>query len=350
MNTRKWMAGLAAALALALAATDAAAARTRHYYVTAEDVVWDFAPSGQNLIHCLDSAPCPIPEPWTNSHIFNKVRFIEYTDGSFRVKKPQPEWLGVLGPIIRAEEGDTVLVHFCNRTTSLDPATGEPRRLGMHPHGFRYTKDNEGAHYTGVQNRQPPGAGAAIPPGQCFNYRWEADADSAPAMGDPSSKVWWYHSHVDEPADINLGLQGALIITRKGMARPDGSPKDVDREFITSLQVFDELGGEEPGLMHAINGYIFGNLRGLVMKNGERVRWYAMAMGNEVDQHSAHWHGKVVTVGAFMAARRTDVVEMQPATMVTVDINADNPGEWLFHCHVADHINAGMMTTFQILP
>jgi len=325
-------------------------AATRHYYIAAEDVVWDYAPTGQNLMHCHDPAGCPIPDPWTNSHTFNKVRYIEYTTAGMTVKKPQPVWLGVLGPIIRAEEGDTAMVHFCNRTTTLDPVSGGPRMLGMHPHGFRYTKDNEGAHYRGVNSGQPPGAGSEVAPGKCFEYQWVADADSAPASGDPSSRVWWYHSHVDEAQNTNLGLLGPIVITRKGWARSDGSPKDVDREFVSLFMVFDELGGEEPGLMHSINGYIFGNLKGFVMKNGERVRWYVLGMGNEVDNHSAHWHGKTVTVGTSVAARRTDVVELMPASMVTADMNADNPGEWMYHCHVADHINAGMMTTYLIAP
>jgi FtsP/CotA-like multicopper oxidase with cupredoxin domain len=34
--------------------------------------------------------------------------------------------------------------------------------------------------------------------------------------------------------------------------------------------------------------------------------------------------------------------------MVTVDMLADNPGTWLYHCHVADHIDAGMQVTFTI--
>jgi FtsP/CotA-like multicopper oxidase with cupredoxin domain len=50
------------------------------------------------------------------------------------------------------------------------------------------------------------------------------------------------------------------------------------------------------------------------------------------------------------AERSTDVIELLPGSMVTVDMQADNPGEWLFHCHVADHIDAGMITTYQILP
>lgn len=328
----------------------AAYAETRRYYVAAEDVVWDFAPTNRNLMHCHDPAGCPIPDPWTNSHTFNKVRYIEYTSAAMTTKKPQPEWLGVLGPIIRAEEGDTVYVQFCNRTTSMNPVTGEPRSLGMHPHGFRYSKDSEGAHYQGVNSGQPPGKGSGVPPGKCFEYKWVADSDSAPAAGDVSSKVWWYHAHVDEAQDTNAGLLGPIIITRKGWANKDATPRDVDREFVTAFFIFNELDGAEPGLMHSINGYIFGNLRGLVMKNGQRVRWHVIGMGNEVDNHSAHWHGKTVTVGAAHVARRTDVVELLPASMVTVDMTADNPGEWMYHCHVSDHINAGMMTTYLISP
>ena len=222
------------------------AQKTRHYYIQAEDVIWDFAPSNQNLVH-----GGAIPEPWTNSHVFPMVRYIQYTDASFSTPKPQPSWLGILGPIIRAEVGDEVVVLFRNRAFK---AGGN---YGMHPHGFRYTKDNEGAHYI------PAGAGAEVPPGGQFEYHWFADEDSGPGLGDPSSLVWWYHSHVNEPQETNLGLLGPIIITRRGMARADGSPRDVNREFVTAFFIFNELNGEEPGLMHSINGYIFGNLRGL---------------------------------------------------------------------------------------
>lgn len=324
-------------LAAVLAAAGQAMAMTRHYYVAAEDVAWDFAPSNQNLIH-----GGPIPAPWTDSHIFNKTRYIEYTDGSFTHQKPQPTWLGVLGPIIRAEVGDTVIVHFRNNAQSGS--------YGMHPHGFRYTKDNEGAHYMGVNTGQEPGAGAEVPPGGSFDYEWVADRDSGPGPGDSSSIVWWYHSHVNEPAETNAGLLGPILITRKGMARQDGTPKDVDREFVTAFFIFNELDGAEEGLMHSINGYIFGNLKGLVMKSGEKVRWYVMGMGNEVDLHSPHWHGKTMLVGNGPSAVRTDVINLLPATMVTATMKADNVGEWMLHCHVADHIEAGMLTSYVIEP
>jgi manganese oxidase len=325
---------------LSLLGFGAAHAATRNYYIQAEDVVWDFAPTNQNLIHCMNGTPCPIPAPWTKSHTFTKTRYIEYTDASFSTPRPQPAWLGVLGPIIRAEVGDTVVVHFRNNAPS--------GAYGMHPHGFRYTKDNEGAHYRGVNTGEHPGAGSQVPFGESFVYAWVADADSSPGPQDPSSLVWWYHSHIDEPAETNRGLLGPIIITKQGMANPDGTPKDVDKEFVVAFFVFDELGGREPGLMHSINGYIFGNLQGLVMNNGDRVRWYVLGMGNEVDLHTPHWHGKTLRVNG--GRNSTDVVNLLPATMITADMRANNPGEWMFHCHVADHIAAGMMTTYAILP
>lgn len=304
--------------------SSSAFARTRRYYIAAEEVTWDYAPSGRDLIHGL-----PIPAPWSAQTRWPKTRYIEYTDATFTTRKPQPEWLGILGPIIRAEVGDTLLVEFLNRTEQIH---------SIHPHGLRYDKDNEGSAYL------PTGKGAGIAPGERYTYRWTADRTSGPGAGGPSSVVWWYHSHVDAEREINAGLLGPIIVTAAGMADPEGRPKDVSREFVMMFMIFDELKGKDPGLFHSMNGYIFGNVPGLVMKRGERVRWHLLSMGNEKDLHTPHWHGKVVDFGK----RHTDVVELLPGSMATVDMTADNPGTWMFHCHVADHMEAGMMATYTI--
>lgn len=299
-------------------------AATRHYYIAAEDVTWNYAPSGRNLLN-----GGAIPQPWSLRLECPKTRFIEYTDDTFTVKKPQPEWLGILGPIIRAEVGDEIIVDFLNRGK-------KPHDL--HPHGLRYDKDNEGSLYL------PFGKGASIAPGDKFTYHWFAIASSGPGPGQLSSVVWWYHSHVDPAVEINAGLMGPIIVTAKGMARPDGSPKDVGCEFVASFMIFNELTGKPPAQFYAINGLVFGNLPGLIMKKGEKVRWYLLGMGNEIDLHTPHWHGETVSDGRA----NTDVIELLPGSMKTVDMIADNPGTWMFHCHVEDHMESGMMAVYTI--
>ena len=230
---------------------------TRHYYIAAEDVDWNYAPSGQDLIH-----GSPLPLTWSQKTHWPKSRFVGYTDESFSTRQPQPEWLGILGPIIRAEVGDEIFVHFFNRTHGMH---------NIHPHGLRYDKDNEGGFYV------PRGKGGRVPPGEVYlslvcrqGQRPRTRAAKLGRLVD--------HPHVDEGSETNQGLLGPIIVTAKGKAKPDGSPADVDDEFVASFMIFDELAGKKEGMFYAINGYIFGNLPGLTMKKNDHVRWYLLGI------------------------------------------------------------------------
>ncbi len=206
-------------------------------------------------------------------------------------------------------------------------------------------------------------------PGATYTYIWTVPETSGPAAMDGSSVIWMYHSHFVEGKDINTGLIGPIIVTARGMARPDGSPTDVDREFITDFSVFDETeswffeknasmypGGvrlkaadpllRERNLLYTINGYIEGNLPVLTMKRGERVRWYFLSNGNEDDVHMAHWHGNT----AVWNKMRMDSVFLGPMAMTSADMVPQNIGIWLFHCHVTDHYYGGMVGRYQVLP
>lgn len=296
----------------------------RDYYLAAEDVEWEYAPAGSDLMRSV-----MIPRIYRERTNWPKTRYIEYTDATFTTRKPQPDWMGILGPVIRGEVGDTIFVHFLNRSK---------RPQSIHSHGVRYDKGSEGARYNFG------GAGGSVRPGAKFTYRWEVLASSGPSPAEPSSKVWLYHGHVDEPMDTNAGLIGPLVITAKGKAKPDGSPKDVQREFPALFMIFDELRGVESGLFHTINGLMHGNLHGFVMNQGERVRWYLMTLGNERDLHTPHWHGQtVITEGTH-----EDVIMLMPGITRTVDLHAENPGTWMFQCHVSDHMEGGMMTLYTI--
>lgn len=109
---------------------------------------------------------------------------------------------------------------------------------------------------------------------------------------------------------------------------------------------WDDEDFEESNLMHMINGFVYGNGPRLTVRAGTRVRWYLVSLGTEVDLHTPHWHAATV----LEDGHRTDVVELLPASMHTVDMLPDNVGSWMFHCHVNDHIAAGMSTLYDILP
>ena len=60
----------------------------------------------------------------------------------------------------------------------------------------------------------------------------------------------------------------------------------------------------------SINGYIFGNMPMMTMKQGDRVRWYVTTLGDFFNAHTPHWHGNTVLV----AGQRTDVVAVEAST------------------------------------
>lgn len=61
--------------------------------------------------------------------------FRQYTDRTYNQQIPGPAWLGFLGPVLRAEVGDVILVHLKNFAS---------RNYSIHPHGVFYEKDAEG--------------------------------------------------------------------------------------------------------------------------------------------------------------------------------------------------------------
>ncbi len=352
-----------------LAESQLAAPQTRTYYIAVDEVRWNYAPTGANQITGEpfdDTANVFVQNgPDRIGKVYIKALYREYTNASFTTLKPvTAAWqhLGSLGPVIRAEVGDTIKVVFKNKASFP---------FSMHPHGVFYAKDSEGAPY----NDGTAGANTnddAVPPGATHTYTWLVPERAGPGPMDPSSILWAYHSHTDEVADTNAGLIGPIIITRKGMARPDGTPTDVDREFVTLYSVFNENSSlyldrniqtfagkpatvnpddedfQESNLMHSINGYVYGNgpLDAMIMKKGERVRWYVMGMGTEVDLHTPHWHGNTL----LWSGMRMDMVELLPMSMKTLDMQPDDVGTWLFHCHVNDHLSAGMVTRFKVTP
>ena len=50
----------------------------------------------------------------------------------------------------------------------------------------------------------------------------------------------------------------------------------------------------------------------------------------------------------FVGGQRTDVLAITSAQMITADMIPDAPGVWLYHCHISDHMLAGMAARYEV--
>lgn len=83
---------------------------------------------------------------------------------------------------------------------------------------------------------------------------------------------------------------------------------------------------------------------------GERLRIHMI--NDTMMSHPIHLHGMWMDLyagGDLDSNPRKHTVNVQPAELLTVDITADAPGQWAFHCHLLYHMEAGMFRTVAVV-
>jgi manganese oxidase len=214
--------------------------------------------------------------------------------------------------LIRVRVGDRVRVHFKN----LDNL---PRAAhSMHFHGVHYAPSSDGAYVPGFSGRD-----ANVKFGQSYTYRLTAGRDSV--------GVWPYRDHspsMDE--SIKGGMFGMLSILGPHERPPD-------REFEV---VFSPFGQD----FMAIDRRAFvGNTPVFHATVGQAVQWDVMAMGSDFHTFHVHDH-RWVDPGNVPRDTRT----VGPAESFWIRWREDNPGTWLYHCHVEDHMARRMIGIYHV--
>jgi FtsP/CotA-like multicopper oxidase with cupredoxin domain len=138
-----------------------------------------------------------------------------------------------------------------------------------------------------------------------------------------------YHTHHNAAEQEGKGLYGVFIVD------PKVPTVDYDREYI---QVLSELGG-----YFLINGKAFPATEPLQARVGERVLIRLINLGQMT--HPMHMHGqpfKIVSTDGYpvpeVAQLTKDVVNIGPGERYDLLMTPDNPGTWLFHCHILTHV------------
>jgi FtsP/CotA-like multicopper oxidase with cupredoxin domain len=296
-GTQIWAARPAPAVA-------AVAGTTREFTLTAQEVGWELFP-GQTV------------KAWT----FNGT---------------------MPGPEIRVTEGDLVRVTLVNQL---------PVPTTIHWHGIDVPNGMDGV---------PGLTQEAVPPGGTFTYEFVAT--------NPGTR--WYHSHQDPEVQVPLGLFGSFVVEPK--TPPPGAVK-YDREYTYvlsewSLALTPQVATGEaslpisgPGAPHSkehdfdlflLNGKAHEAIEPVQVRAGERIRIRLINAGSLV--HVMHTHGHSFKIIAYdgnfvppAAQIVKDSVTIGPSERVDIELQATNPGVWMFHCHVEHHMANGMMTTIQ---
>ncbi len=110
------------------------------------------------------------------------------------------------------------------------------------------------------------------------------------------------------------------------------------------LQLAAVLGGDMKTYRWTINGRTFDQLEPLSVTQGQRAR--LTFTNNTMMWHPMHLHGHTFQIirNDRRPGPRKDTVIVLPMKSLAVDVQADNPGDWMLHCHNGYHMDAGMMT------
>ncbi len=220
------------------------------------------------------------------------------------------------GPTIEITQGDRIRIIVTNEL---------PEETTVHWHGFELPVQYDGSH-TMTQN--------PIMPGKTFVYEFDVHEHG----------TFWYHTHV--AMQETHGMVGWIIVHPQ---KPTGPP--VDRDFGLLFQNFAILPNQTINdswsmdwNWHTINGRSGPYSTPLVVKHGERVRVRLLNF-SPIQHHPVHLHGHTFWVtgheGARMpksawVPRNTELVAVAQAS--DFEFIANNPGDWMFHCHMTHHM------------
>ncbi|XP_073920289.1 coagulation factor VIII isoform X2 [Castor canadensis] len=320
---------------------------TRRYYLGAVEMSWDYMQSDLLGELHVDTRFPPIKSrsvPFNTSVMYKKTVFVEFTDHLFNIAKPRPPWMGLLGPTIRAEVYDTVVITLKNMAS---------HPVSLQAVGVSYWKVSEGAEYDD-QTSQKEKEDDKVFPGESHTYVWQVLKENGPMASDPPCLTYSYLSRVDLVKDLNSGLIGALLVCREGSLVKERT--QTLHQFVLLFAVFDEgksWYSETKGpltqaadsasarawpKMHTINGYINRSLPGLIGCHRKLVYWHVIGMGTTPEVHSIFLEGHTFLVRNHRQAS----LEISPVTFLTAQTLLMDLGQFLLFCHISSHQHDGM--------
>ncbi|KFQ36843.1 Coagulation factor V, partial [Mesitornis unicolor] len=321
----------------------------RRYYIAAKEVCWNYA--GYKKSTMMNDKTCKDGTAY-------KVIFQSYTDSTFTTLQDEDEYtehLGILGPVIRAEVDDVILVHFKNLAS---------RPYSLHAHGLLYEKSSEGSIYDDESTAWFK-EDDEVHPNNSYIYVWYANRRSGPVQAGAACRSWIYYSDLNMEKDIHSGLIGPILICQKGTFTKSNNSRTSTRDFFLLFMVFDEEKSwyfdkrsrrsctgktqemQQCHKFYAING-ITKNLQGLRMYEGELIRWHLLNMGGPKDIHVVHFHGQTF-IEQGEPQHQLGTYTLLPGSFRTIEMKPQRPGWWLLDTEVGEYQQAGTQASYLVI-
>ncbi|MBJ6363684.1 multicopper oxidase family protein [Paenibacillus sp. GCM10012307] len=118
-----------------------------------------------------------------------------------------------------------------------------------------------------------------------------------------------------------------------------------DLEYTMNLNTKEQKGEQ----IYTINDEVYPNTEAIKVKKGDLVK-VKLVNNSKEDEHPMHLHGHFFQVlsknGQPLEGSPIikDTLNLKPGEEYVVAFEADNPGDWMFHCHDLHHASSGMVT------
>lgn len=224
----------------------------------------------------------------------------------------------VPGPLIRLKVGDKVAIVLKNEL---------PQPTTMHLHGLAVPNDMDGVPEI-TMDGMTEGTQKPIQTGSSFTYRFTV----TPQM----IGTHLYHTHVNDDFQMDMGLHGVLIVDP---ASTSVQPHyDVDALY--ELASF-KVDGSESENVFTMDGKAYPETPVLNVKKGQRVL-IRLVNASAEEFHVMHLHGYTFAIVArdgnpLSTPEYANTVTLGPSQTADIAFTANNPGQWMFHCHILDH-------------
>jgi FtsP/CotA-like multicopper oxidase with cupredoxin domain/plastocyanin len=219
----------------------------------------------------------------------------------------------VPGPQIHVEVGDRVRIVLHNEL---------PMATDLHLHGINIDNAMDGV---------APVTQDLVEPGGSFTYEFTAD-EPAVAM---------YHAHHHGQLQVPNGMLGTIFVGDTSLPAGQTIGGHTIPAELTVAQELPLVLNDSGVIGYSLNGKSFPATAPIAAAQGDWILVHYFNEGGQIHPMHLHQFDQVVVAKDGFPLDHpylADTVNVAPGERYSVLVHLDEPGTWVWHCHILDHV------------